>query len=96
MFVNTPRKKKRRGVAAALTVAKSNTLDLLGDGLLEHAIDLLVDCFNGGRIRLRGRQSLVRRALRARGGRLSAVSRSLRGSRLARSPRRVALQLADL
>jgi hypothetical protein len=64
MFVNTPHKEKRRGVAAALKVAKANALDLLGDGLLEHAIDLLVDRFDGGRIRLRGRQSLVRRALR--------------------------------
>ena len=60
-----PKKTPRlnRGVSCA-----HRMLDLLRHGLLEHAIDLLVDRFDGRRILLGRRQGLVRGALRARGG----------------------------
>jgi len=71
-------------------------LELLRDGLLEHAVNLLVDRFDRGRIRLRCGQRLVRRALRAGSGRLGGSSGAVGGGGIARGLRRVALQLADL
>ena len=74
----------------------SSTLELLRNGLLEHAIDLLVDLLNRLRVLLSRRQRLVGRALRAGCGGRGTLRCAHRSLRIALGLRGVALQLRNL
>ena len=71
-------------------------MSLLRYRLLEDAIDLFVDRFDGRLIRLRERQRLVRSALRAGSGRGGGVGGRLCSSGLAGRLCRIGLQFAYL